>query len=73
MLNQTHLPKHQTLSSNNQFSQRIWYAEYHSAHAYMAWSHEFRKSEISLETGNLSGPGKEMTCHGRHFTTLGWP
>ena len=34
--NPTHLPKHQTLSPNHQFSQRIWYVEYYSAHAHMA-------------------------------------
>jgi len=50
-LNQTHLTKHQTLSPNHQFSQRIWYVEHHSVHAHMAWSQKFRKSEISLDTG----------------------
>jgi len=35
--NQTHLKtKLQALS--HQFSQRIWYAEYYSVHAHMAWS-----------------------------------
>jgi len=32
----THLPKHQTLSPNHQFSQRICYLEYHFVHAHMA-------------------------------------
>jgi len=49
--NPTHLPKHQTLSTNHQFSQRIWYVEYFSVHAHMAWSQKFRKSESSLDTG----------------------
>jgi len=40
--NQTHLPKHQTLSTDHQFSKRIWYVEYYSVHAHMAWSQEFR-------------------------------
>jgi len=50
-LNPTHLPQHQTLSPNNQFSQRIWYVEYYSVHAHTAWSQKFRKSEISFDTG----------------------
>jgi len=41
-LNQTHLTRHQTLSPNHQFSQRIWYVEHHSVHAHMAWSQKFR-------------------------------
>jgi len=47
--NPTHLPKHESLSHNHQFSQRIWYVEYWSVHAHMAWSQKFRKSEISLD------------------------
>ena len=36
-LNPTHLPiKHQILSPNPQFSQRIWYVEYYSVHAHIA-------------------------------------
>jgi len=34
--NQTHLAKHQILSPNHQFSQRIWYVECCSVHAHMA-------------------------------------
>jgi len=34
--NPTHLPKHQTLGPNDQFSRRIWNVEYYSVHAYMA-------------------------------------
>jgi len=49
--NPTYLPKHEFLNPNNQFHQRIWYAEYYSVHAYMVWSQKFRKSEISLDTG----------------------
>ena len=30
--NPTHLPKHQTISPNHQFAQRIWYVEYYSVH-----------------------------------------
>ena len=52
--NPTHLSKHQTLTPNDQFSQRIWNVEYYSVHAYMVWSHKFRKSEISLDTGPSS-------------------
>jgi len=51
-LNPTHLTKHESLNPNHQFSQRVWYVEYYSVHAYMAWSQKFRKSEISLDTGN---------------------
>jgi len=47
----THLPKHQILNPNRQFSQLSWYVEYYSVHAHMAWSQKFRKSEISLVTG----------------------
>jgi len=49
--NPTHLPKHQTLSLNHQFSQRIWYVKYYSVYAHMAWSQKFRKSAISLNIG----------------------
>jgi len=52
--NPTHLPKHQTLCPNHQFSQRIWYVEYHFVHVHMEWGQKFRKSEISLDTGNFS-------------------
>jgi len=31
--NPTHLPKHQVLSPNHQFSQRIWYVECYSGYA----------------------------------------
>jgi len=44
--NQTHLPKHQTLSPNHQFFQRVWYAEYHSVHAHMAWSQKFASQKF---------------------------
>ena len=40
--NPTHLPKHQTLTPNHQFSQRILFVEYHSVHVCMAWSQKFR-------------------------------
>ena len=43
--NPTYLPKHQPLSPNHQFSQRIWYRERCSVHAHMAWGQEFRKSK----------------------------
>jgi len=49
--NPTYLPKCQTLSPNHQFSQRYWCVEYYSVHVCMAWSHKFRKSENSLDTG----------------------
>jgi len=48
----THLAKHQILSPNHQFSKRIWYGECCSVHEHMAWSQKFRKSEISLDTGD---------------------
>ena len=48
---QQYLPKHEFLSPNNQFYQRIWHAEHYSVRAYMAWSHKFRKSEILFDTG----------------------
>jgi len=35
--NPTHLPKHEFPSPNNQFSQRIWFVEYHSVHTYATW------------------------------------
>jgi len=44
--NPTHLPKHQILSTNHQFSQRIWYAERYSVHAHMAWSQKFRLTVV---------------------------
>ena len=40
--NATHLPKHEFLSPNNQFYQRICHEEYQSVHAYMVWSQKFR-------------------------------
>jgi len=49
--NSTYLPKHEFVSPNNQFYQRIWYVEHSSVNAYMVWSQKFRKSEISLDTG----------------------
>jgi len=33
--NPTYLPKHEFLSPNNEFYQRIWCVEYYSVHAYM--------------------------------------
>ena len=44
--NPTHLPKRQTLSPNHHFFQRIWYVEYHSVHAHMAWSQKFRLTPV---------------------------
>ena len=38
----THLPKHESLRSNNKFCQRIWYVECYSVHACMKWSQKFR-------------------------------
>ena len=38
-----------------QFSQCIWYAEFYSVHAHMAWNKKFRKSKISLDTGAGAG------------------
>jgi len=55
--NPTHLPKHEFLSHNNQFYQRIWYVEYYSVHVYMVWSQKFRKSEILLDTGPILSKG----------------
>jgi len=52
--NPTHLPKHQTLRPNHQFSQRIWYVKYYSVHANIAWSQKFCKLEISLDTWTRS-------------------
>jgi len=49
--NPTRLPKHQSLSPNHQFSKRIWYVDYYSVQAHMAWNQKFRKSEILLGTG----------------------
>ena len=40
--NPTLLPKHQTLSPNHQFAQRILYVECCSVYAHMAWSQKFR-------------------------------
>jgi len=33
--NSTYLPKHEFVSPNNQFYQRIWYVEHSSVNAYM--------------------------------------
>ena len=41
-LNPTHSSKHKTLNPNHQFSQHIWYVEYYSVHAHLAWSQKFR-------------------------------
>ena len=38
----TRLPKHQNLSRNHQFSERIWYAEYYSVYEHMAWNQKYR-------------------------------
>ena len=40
--NPTHLPKHESLSPNHQFSQRFWYVEFYSVHAHLAWSQKLR-------------------------------
>jgi len=40
--NPTHIPKQQTLSPNHQFCQFVWYVEYYSVHAHMAWGQKFR-------------------------------
>ena len=42
----THLLKHQILSPNHQFSERIWYVECCSVHAHMAWSQKFRMTPV---------------------------
>jgi len=44
--NPTHLPKHQTLSPNHQFSQRVSYVECYSVHANMAWNQKFRFTPV---------------------------
>ena len=45
--NPTHLPKHQILSLNHQFSQRIWYVECCSdVDAHMAWTQEFSLTAV---------------------------
>jgi len=36
--NPTDLSKHQTLTRNHQFSQRILCVKYYSVHAHMAWN-----------------------------------
>ena len=46
-----------SLSPNQQFLQRIWNVEYWSVHSHMARSHKFRKSEISLDTGDSASNG----------------
>jgi len=38
---------------------RVWYVEYYSAHAHIAWSQKFRKSEISLDSN--PNPNKLVT------------
>jgi len=53
--NLTHLPKHQILSPNHQFSQRIWYVECCSVHAHMAWN-------ISLDTGDSASNAVVKRC-----------
>jgi len=44
--NPPHLPKHQILSPNHQFSQHILYVECCSAHARTAWSQKFRLTPV---------------------------
>jgi len=60
--NPTHVPKQQTPSPNHQFSQRFWYVEYYSAHAYMAWIQKFHQSKISLDTEPLPSGAAVETC-----------
>jgi len=60
--NSTHLAKHEFVSPNNQFYQRMWHEEYYSVHAYMVWIQKFRLAEISLGTGRGVEPWSD--CHG---------
>ena len=77
--NPTHLPKHKSLSPNNQFYHRVSSVKYYSVHAYMVWSPKFRKSEILLDTGSGSNlkywfrhqlQPKMQTLAGVHSATL---
>jgi len=61
----THVPKHQTLSPNHHFSQRIWYVEYCSVHAHMAWGQKFR-----LTPGWIVSV-KRKHCAARNAYTVG--
>jgi len=58
--NPTLLLKHESLRHNHQFCQCIWYVQYYSVHAHMAWSQKFRKYEISLDTGRV------LHCRAHH-------
>jgi len=51
--NPTHLPNHQTLSSNHQFSQRICYVEYYSAHALWREIRNFASQKFRLTPASL--------------------
>ena len=63
------LPEHETVSPNHQFSQRIWYVEYHSRHSHMAWSQKFRLTRtLSRSTVILlSNPGSPNYGPRSHF------
>ena len=50
--NPTHLPKHQILKPNHQFSQRIWYVECCSVHAHVAWNQKFRLTPVGDSASN---------------------
>ena len=58
--NPMHLPKHEFLTPNNQFYQRIWCVEYYFLHAYMVWSQKFRLTPVSVFVSpdkiSLGGP-----------------
>ena len=59
----THLPKHQALKPNHQFSQRIWYVEYCSAHAHMVWSQKFRLTPEKMQNPTGADSWTVATVH----------
>ena len=61
--NPTNSPKHQAKSSKHQFSQRIWYIEYYSVHAHMAWSQRFPSQKFAWHFVDTNGFVKQI-----HFT-----
>jgi len=39
-------PNRHTYLNTKQFSQRIWHVKYHSVHTHMAWSQNFRLTQV---------------------------
>ena len=58
----------QTLNPNHQFSHRIWYVEYHSVHAHMAWSQKFRLTPAAVLRSTEHPEVMQTHSHGGNCT-----